>query len=257
MTTWTTEPLGDVLAQIKTGSTPRTSHPEYFNGNIAWFTPSDIGKPKVLVKASRTISEDGVRNGAAKLFGKGTVLVTCIGDIGRVGVLSRPSSANQQITALTFDERVFPEFAYYWFVANRPKLERFANQAVVPILNNERLQEVQFSFPADKREQNRIVELLDKADRLRQTRRYVQQISNTFLASLFLKTFGDITTNPHNWDTATIGDVVALSQYGTSEKNNQAKRGYPVLGMSNISYSGTLLPELCTQPALRVYASLG
>ena len=43
-------------------------------------------------------------NGAAKLFCEGTLLVTCIGEIGRVGVLSRPSSANQQITALTFDQ---------------------------------------------------------------------------------------------------------------------------------------------------------
>jgi hypothetical protein len=42
--------LGDVLLQIKTGSTPSTSNPEFFGGSIAWFTPSDIGITKELIK---------------------------------------------------------------------------------------------------------------------------------------------------------------------------------------------------------------
>jgi type I restriction enzyme S subunit len=90
-------------------------------------------------------------------------------------------------------------------------------------------------------EQRRITGQLDHADHLVSTRRYALELIDTFLPAVFLKFFGDLTTNPYGWDMATIDDAIALSQYGTSQKNNQGKRGYPILGMGNISYSGTLL----------------
>jgi type I restriction enzyme S subunit len=242
VTTWTTEPLGNVLRQIKTGSTPRTSHPEYFNGDVPWFTPSDIGKAKNLTKSSRTISEDGVNNGAAKLFSQGTVLVTCIGEIGRVGVLRQRSSANQQITALVFDEKVLPDYAYYWFIANRHQLGRFANEAVVPILNNERLQEVPFSFPADREEQNRIIAHLDKSDSLVRTRRYALELTDTFLPAAFLELFGDPAENPRAFDRLQLEGLFAHSRDGAKcgpfgsalKKHEYVAAGIPVWTMNNV-----------------------
>jgi type I restriction enzyme, S subunit len=212
-----TKPLGNVLRQIKTGSTPRTSHPEYFSGDIPWFTPSDIGKTKNLTKSSRTISGDGVSNGAAKLFSEGTVLVTCIGEIGRVGILRQRSSANQQITALIFDETVLPDYAYYWFIANPHQLRRFANQAIVPILNNERLQEVPFSFPADKKEQTRIIAQLDKSDSLVRTRRYALELTDTLLPAAFRQLFGArLKAGPFR----ALGELVKITGGGTPAREH-------------------------------------
>ena len=47
-----------------------------------------------------------------------------------------------------------------------------------------------FRFPRVP-EQKRIAALLEKADRLRRTRRYARQLSDTFLQSVFLEMFGD------------------------------------------------------------------
>ncbi len=44
-------------------------------------------------------------------------------------------------------------------------------------------------------EQKRIAALLEKADRLRRTRRYARQLSDAFLQSVFLEMFGDLVTN--------------------------------------------------------------
>jgi type I restriction enzyme, S subunit len=238
MTTWTTKPLGDVLRQIKTGSTPRTSHSEYFNGDIPWFTPADIGKTKNLTKSSRTISEDGVNNGAAKLFSEGTVLVTCIGEIGRVGVVRQRSSANQQITALMFDGTILPDYAYYWFIANPHKLRRFANQAVVPILNNERLQEVAFSFPSDKQEQRRIIAQLDESGSIVRARRYALELTNTFLPAAFLELFGDYLTPACS---TILKDVLALPlSNGFFEKRSLYGTGVPVIWVDNLYHTVTI-----------------
>ena len=184
-------PLGDAVAKMKTGSTPPTSHAGYFGGDIPWFTPGDIGSTKNLVESTRTLTQEAISEGEAKLFEKGMLLVTCIGDIGRVGILQQPSYSNQQITALKFKDDIDSDFAYYWFVSNKKKLVNLANQAIVPILNNERLSEIEFAYPP-LTEQKRIASLLTRADRLRQLRRTAHDLGDALLQSVFLEMFGDV-----------------------------------------------------------------
>ncbi len=183
-------PLGEAITQMKTGSTPPTSHLEYFGGDVPWFTPSDIGSTKKLFDSTRTITQKAISAGEAKLFEKDMLLVTCIGDIGRVGILQQPSYSNQQITALKFKNDIDFEFAYYWFISNKQKLVGLANQAIVPILNNERLSEIEFAYPP-LTEQKRIASLLARADRLRQLRRTAHDLGDSVLQSVFLEMFGD------------------------------------------------------------------
>ena len=89
-------------------------------------------------------------------------------------------------------------------------------------------------------EQRRIAELLSRADRLRQVRTFNDSLSASLLQSVFLGMFGDIESNSKGWEKVAIDDALALSQYGTSNKSNPDKLGYPVLGMSNITYDGRL-----------------
>lgn len=206
MKAWKTKPLGDVVAQMKTGSTPSTSRPEYFEGDIPWFTPGDIGNSRDLIKSSRTITKEALSTGKAKLFDENTLLVTCIGNIGRVGVLQQKSSSNQQITALKFPDEIDPYFAYYWFIVNQHKLDNFANIAVVPILNNERLSDIPFSYPPLP-EQKRIAAQLAQADRLRHLRRSASRLGESYLQSAFLAMFGNPTINPKNLELVKFGDV--------------------------------------------------
>lgn len=74
-------------------------------------------------------------------------------------------------------------------------------------------------------EQKRIAAVLAKADRLRRLRRYTRELSDAYLPSVFLEMFGDPVSNPMRWERATVGDVVASSQYGTSNKSNSEQRG--------------------------------
>lgn len=213
-------PLGDAVAKMKTGSTPPTSHAGYFGGDIPWFTPGDIGSTKNLVESTRTLTQEAISEGEAKLFEKGMLLVTCIGDIGRVGILQQPSYSNQQITALKFKDDIDSDFAYYWFVSNKKKLVNLANQAIVPILNNERLSEIEFAYPP-LTEQKRIASLLTRADRLRQLRRTAHDLGDALLQSVFLEMFGDPTINSKHWGQATIkelGKVVTGSTPPTEAK---------------------------------------
>jgi type I restriction enzyme, S subunit len=52
--------------------------------------------------------------------------------------------------------------------------------------------------------------------------------------------FGDPVTNPKGWETGKLNDAIAYSEYGTSVKSNDEKRGCFVIGMSNITYDGRI-----------------
>jgi type I restriction enzyme S subunit len=56
-------------------------------------------------------------------------------------------------------------------------------------------------------EQKRIAAILEKADRLRRTRRYARQLSDTFLQSVFIEMFGDPIKNPKGWSRASLADL--------------------------------------------------
>lgn len=231
-------PLGEAVEIIRTGSTPLTSRPEYYNGSVPWFTPGDIGETRNLVKSERCISGEGLRAGKAKLFEKSMLLVTCIGDIGRVGVLQQPSSANQQITALKFKSDIDVHYAYYWFIAHKKNLEQFANQAIVPILNNERLEEVEFCYPV-LTEQRRIVDLLTRADRLRRLRRYARQLGDSYLQSVFVEMFGEPKTNLKGWVIHKLGEVGKLDRGRSKNRPRNAPElyggKYPFIQTGDIS----------------------
>lgn len=89
-------------------------------------------------------------------------------------------------------------------------------------------------------QQQAIAQRLERADRLRRLRQHALDISDQYLQTVFLEMFGNPETNPKGWERAEIGEVIALSQYGTSQKSNSEGLGYPVIGMNHVTYSGRL-----------------
>ena len=89
-------------------------------------------------------------------------------------------------------------------------------------------------------EQNRIVDLLDQADSLRQLRNTITERTAGLVPSLFDKMFGDPATNPKGWAQRPAGKLMEACDYGTSKKADDAGRGITVLRMGNVTISGEL-----------------
>lgn len=142
----------------------------------------------------------------ARVLPKDAVLVSCIGSIGRVGIAGIPLATNQQINSVVCGPALLPRFAMYWFMHSADALSAAANNAVVPILNKGNFEKMPIPvWPL--REQSRIVELLDEADRLRRLRREADVKAARILPALFLKMFGDPATNPMRWLIASFANT--------------------------------------------------
>jgi type I restriction enzyme S subunit len=83
-------------------------------------------------------------------------------------------------------------------------------------------------------EQKRIAAIAQKADRLRRTRRYALQLTDTYLQSVFLEMFGNPVTNPKRWDVLEIGDVCFKVTDGTHQPPPFTLSGIPFIFVQNM-----------------------
>ena len=113
MEEWKEYKLGEV-GRITTGKTPKTSHEEYFDGGIHFITPSDINSPyKHIEQTARTLTKSGIDSIKSNTIEKGSICVSCIGNIGYVGIATMNCTTNQQINSITVYNRFDRDFVYY------------------------------------------------------------------------------------------------------------------------------------------------
>ena len=118
--------VGDIVKVIKSGKTPPSSILEYFDGDVNWFTPSDLGENKSLSNSKRKVSNFAVKDKKVPLFEKHTILISTTGSlIGKVGILEKSASFNQQITGvIVYADIINYELFYYWIKLNKVVLEK-------------------------------------------------------------------------------------------------------------------------------------
>lgn len=92
--TWDQLKLGEV-ADIIGGGTPSTSSKEYWNGNIDWYSPVEIGEQTYVDSSQKKITEIGLAKCSAKILPIGTVLFTSRAGIGNTAILAKEGTTNQ------------------------------------------------------------------------------------------------------------------------------------------------------------------
>ena len=116
------------LIQILGGGTPKTGETAYWNGNIAFFTPKDVGTPYTFI-TEKTITEEGLSHCNSQLYPVNTVFVTARGTVGKVGLSGVPMAMNQSCYALVGKE-THQLLVYFYTLKVVDKLKHKASGAV-------------------------------------------------------------------------------------------------------------------------------
>ena len=91
---WEQRKLGDI-ADIVGGGTPSTNNADYWDGDIDWYAPAEIGDKIFVDSSERKITKEGFENCSAKLLPAGSVLFTSRAGIGKMAILRKESCTNQ------------------------------------------------------------------------------------------------------------------------------------------------------------------
>ncbi|GHN21957.1 hypothetical protein ME785_05150 [Lactobacillus delbrueckii] len=118
---WEQCKLGDV-AKIVGGGTPSTKKSEYWNGNINWFTPAEIGNQIFVSHSQKKITELGLLKSSAKILPAGAILFTSRAGIGNTAILTRNACTNQGFQSIVpYSNKLDSYFIY----SESAKLKRY------------------------------------------------------------------------------------------------------------------------------------
>lgn len=118
---WEQRKLGDI-ATITGGGTPSTNISEYWNGDIDWYSPVEIGEKRYASGSIRKITKLGLEKSSAKILPVGTVLFTSRAGIGNTAILQVEGCTNQGFQSITPNSK---ELDTYFLYTLTPKLKRY------------------------------------------------------------------------------------------------------------------------------------
>lgn len=116
------------VVQILGGGTPKTKESAYWDGDIPFFTPKDVGCP-YTISTEKTITEDGLNHCNSRLYPVNTVFVTARGTVGKVCMPGVPMAMNQSCYALV-GKNLHQLMVYFYTLATVERLKHKASGAV-------------------------------------------------------------------------------------------------------------------------------
>lgn len=157
---WKWVRLGDVF-EIITGKTPsKSNNDNYTPASVPFYKPADIGLVPHIETASQQVSEKGSK--VAHLLPKGSILVNCIGSIGKCSIIDKEGICNQQINAVISIASIDMDYILSVMRSDYAvKAERHsASATTISILNKQKFSNICIPLPP-LAEQKRIAEKIE------------------------------------------------------------------------------------------------
>lgn len=119
---WMMKTMGEV-AQVVGGSTPKTSEPSYWGGDIAWITPNDLSgyEDKYISHGERSLTEVGYQSCSTTILPPKAVLFTSRAPIGYVAIAQNEVCTNQGFKSFICGPDVDPDYVY-WYLKSAKQL---------------------------------------------------------------------------------------------------------------------------------------
>ncbi len=152
------------VAEIVGGGTPKTHIDEYWNGDIIWLSPTDLGSIGEIVAVSdsaKKITKVGLNSSSAKLLPIGTNLFSSRASIGKIGIAQTELATNQGFANFICKPVIYNRYLAFCFSRFWSDIENLSNSTTFKEVSKGSLKEFQIPLPPLE-EQKRIVEKLDE-----------------------------------------------------------------------------------------------
>lgn len=215
MTEWKEYKLGEII-QIIGGGTPKTSVPEYWDGDIPWLSVSDFNNGKKYVfTTEKHITQLGLNNSSTKLLHKDDIIISARGTVGVVAMIGSDMAFNQSCYGIRNKDVVDKQYLYYLLVNSVNGLKQNAYGGVFDTITRETFDLIDVSLPSLD-EQHRIAAILssldDKIDLLRRENVTLEAMAETLFRQWFVveAKYGEVV----------LGDVVKTTSGGTPSRKH-------------------------------------
>ena len=231
------------IGKIITGNTPKTSEVEnYSSKDICFVKPSDIidGEITKINDSEFYISEHARQK--SRILPPYSVMVTCIGIIGKVAINQIECAFNQQINAVIPDKkRCMPVYLAYAIQYKQAELQNIANSPVVPILNKSQFSDIEVTIPTLTQQQEAIVRLEEVAKLISLRKQQLAKLDE-LVKVRFVEMFGDPVHNTKMLPTKSLSDLGSLDRGRSKHRPRNAPEllggPYPLIQTGEVTNAG-------------------
>ncbi|EMG1694604.1 restriction endonuclease subunit S [Campylobacter jejuni] len=268
---WEVKKLGEI-GEIVTGSTPSKSNLDFYGKDYPFFKPSDFEQGYFLENAGDNLSKLGFDK--ARQLPPKTILVVCIGSLGKVALTRVIGSCNQQINAIIPHKNIISEYIYYYCISSKFQSILFskAPQTTLAIFNKTEFSKLEIIYPKDIKEQERIVGILDESfAKIDESIKILEQDLlnlDELMQSALQKAFNPLKDNakenyklPQSWEWKSLEEISEnISAGGDKPKNctesKTTKNQIPVYanGVNNNGLVGYTDKATIIKPSLTISA---
>lgn len=237
---WRLVKLGEVC-RIVNGTTPKTGIQEYWNGEIVWITPTDLGKLDGLYinDSARKISKAGYESCHLELVPTGSVVLSSRAPIGHLGITNVEVCTNQGCKTFVPSELIDAQFLYFTLKQAVPELQSMGSGATFTEISKTQLQEFKIPLPP-LAEQKRIVAVLNqKLVAIEQARAAAQAQLEAAqaLPAAYLRAVFD-SPEAQKWPRKTLDEVCSDITDGTHHTPTYIPSGVPFLSVKDVRETG-------------------
>lgn len=163
---WESKQLGE-LADIRSGGTPSTTQPQFWDGDILWCTPTDItalNGRKYLIDTTRKISVSGLKASSAEIIPANSIVMTSRATVGECAINRVDVTTNQGFKNFIPFDKVDVEFLYYLLLTQRQGFINLCGGSTFLEIGKAQLRVFGVRVPATKIEQTAIAAILSDMD---------------------------------------------------------------------------------------------
>ena len=223
--------LGDICT-FQSGGTPSKTVPAYYQGNIPWITTVSLTGGRISNEAAiEYITDQAIRESAAKIVPQNSIMVGTRVGVGKVAINTVPMSTSQDIISLlNIDERTWDkDFLCKFIAAKSAYLNSQARGATIKGIKIETLASLDLP-EITLEEQKHISRVIDEVLQLVKYRKDQLNELDQLVKSRFIELFGAIPDSKHT----TVTDVCSIITDGTHQPPMFTSSGIPFLFVSNI-----------------------
>lgn len=240
---WTYKKIKDV-GEVIGGTTPSTTNPEFWGGDICWISPAELHGDHYLYDSVKKITPKAVSAKSLKELPVGTVILSSRAPIGKIAINKVPMYCNQGFKCVVCGPELYNEFLYWWFYGKVDYLNSLGTGATFKEISKTVVENIVVPI-APLEEQKRIVERLDAAfeniDKLKANAE--KQLAEA--QTLFQKSLAKAMEPKEGWEEKTLKETCSVITDGTHHSPvNLATGKYKYITAKNIKPWGLDLSNI-------------
>ena len=206
------------IMDIIGGGTPKTSKPEYWNGDIPWLSVKDFNNDyRYVYETEKTITQAGLDNSSTKLLKRNDSIISARGTVGEMAMVPYPMAFNQSCYGLRAKEGlVDEEYLYYLIKHNVVVLKKNTHGSVFDTITRDTFDGIEVELPSLV-EQKVVVSILrdldDKIEVNNEINKNLQEQAQALYANMFIQNTSD------QWSEGVLSDVAEITM-GQSPKGD-------------------------------------